>query len=69
MRTAVALIALATSADAGGLTLPTRGMHSTERAGALVAGADDADALFLDPAGLARVAGDGQRSLLFDVGY
>jgi long-subunit fatty acid transport protein len=69
MRTAVALIALATSAHAGGLTLPTRGMHSTERAGALVAGADDADALFLDPAGLARIAGDGQRSLLFDVGY
>lgn len=71
MRTAVALIALATSAGAhaGGLTLPTRGLHSTERAGALVAGADDADALFLDPAGLARIAGDGRRSLLFDVGY
>lgn len=63
MRTAVALIALATSVEAGGLTRPTRGMHSTERAGALVVGADDADALFLDPAGLACVAGDGQRSL------
>ena len=61
--------ALAGRARAGGLTLPTRGMHATERAGALVAGADDAEALWLDPAGLARVAGDGQHSLVFDVGY
>jgi long-subunit fatty acid transport protein len=69
MRSALALVALTSTATAGGLLLPTHGMHSTERAGALVAGADDADALFLDPAGLARIAGDGQRSLLFDVGY
>jgi long-subunit fatty acid transport protein len=70
MRLALALVlGAATTVHAGGLTLPTRGMHATERAGALVAGADDADALWLDPAGLARVAGDGQRALLFDVGY
>jgi long-subunit fatty acid transport protein len=56
-------------AVAGGLTLPVRGVRALERAGALVAGADDADALWLDPAGLARLAGDGHRALLFDVAY
>ncbi|HEY0992226.1 MAG TPA: outer membrane protein transport protein, partial [Kofleriaceae bacterium] len=33
------------------------------------AGADDADALWLDPAGLAHLAGDGHRALLFDAAY
>lgn len=49
--------------------LPIRGVRSLERAGALIAGADDADALFLDPAGLGHLAGDGRRALLFDVAY
>jgi len=57
------------SARAGGLALPVRGVRSLERAGALIAGADDVDALWLDPAGLARLAGDGHRALLFDAAY
>jgi len=56
-------------ASAGGLTLPVQGVRGLERAGALVAGADDADALWLDPAGLARTAGAGHQALLFDVAY
>jgi long-subunit fatty acid transport protein len=44
-------------------------LHSLSRAGALIAGADDADALWLDPAGLAHLAGDGKKSFLFDVAY
>ena len=56
-------------ASAGGMTLPVQGVRSLERAGALVAGADDPDALWLDPAGLGRLAGDGRTSLLFDVAY
>jgi long-chain fatty acid transport protein len=67
---ALALVAAsAATAAAGGMTLPVRGVRSLERAGALVAGADDADALWLDPAGLARTPGDGEKSLLFDVAY
>jgi long-subunit fatty acid transport protein len=56
-------------ARAGGLDLPFRGVHELERAGALVADADDADALFVDPAGLAHVAGNGKQALLFDIAY
>src|SRR5438270_4928440 len=61
--------AVAAPASAGGLGLPVQGVRSLERAGALVAGADDADALWLDPAGLAHSAGAGHQALLFDVAY
>src|ERR1051325_11893989 len=56
-------------AAAGSMMLPVRGVRTVERAGALIAGADDADALWLDPAGLAHLAGDGKSQLLFDVSY
>lgn len=70
MRFSLVLVAaLAGPAAAGGLTLPVQGVRSLERAGAFVAGADDADALWLDPAGLARAAGAGHQLLLFDVAY
>lgn len=69
MRFSLVLIALAAPAHAGGLTLPVQGVRSLERAGAFIAGADDADALWLDPAGLAHAAGAGHQSLLFDVAY
>jgi hypothetical protein len=46
-----------------------RGVRTVERAGALIAGADDVDVLWLDPAGLAHLAGDGKRPLLFDAAY
>jgi long-subunit fatty acid transport protein len=58
-----------TRAVAGGLDLPFRGVHELERAGALVADAADADALFVDPAGLAHLAGNGKQGLLFDIAY
>jgi long-chain fatty acid transport protein len=51
------------------MLLPVRGVRTVERAGALIAGADDADSLWLDPAGLAHLAGDGRTQLLFDVAY
>jgi long-chain fatty acid transport protein len=70
MRYSPALVlALATNAHAGGLTLPVQGVRSLERAGAFIAGADDADALWLDPAGLAHTVGAGHQTLLFDVAY
>ncbi len=47
--------------------LPVRGVRSLARGGAFVAGADDADALWQNPAGLAHAAGDGKRALLFDL--
>lgn len=56
-------------AHAGGLVLPVSGVRSLERAGALVAGAEDADSLWLNPAGLAMLVGDGKRALLFDAAY
>jgi long-chain fatty acid transport protein len=59
----------AASAHAGGMVLPVRGVRTLERAGAFVAGADDADALWLDPAGLAHLAGRGKRALLFDAAF
>jgi long-subunit fatty acid transport protein len=49
--------------------LPVQGVHSLELAGALVAGANDADALWLNPAGLARFTGYGTTGLEFDVAY
>jgi long-chain fatty acid transport protein len=56
-------------ATAGGMVLPVRGVRDVERAGALIAGAEDADALWLNPAGLAHLAGDGHHALLFDAAY
>ena len=47
--------AWSSEARAGGMLLPVRGVRTVERAGALIAGADDADALWLDPAGLAHL--------------
>jgi long-chain fatty acid transport protein len=58
-----------TTAFAGGLVLPVGGVRSLARAGALVAGAEDADSLWLNPAGLAVMHGDGKRALLFDAAY
>jgi long-chain fatty acid transport protein len=66
---AVLLVLGASGARAGGMELPVRGVRSLEQAGALVAGASDADALWLDPAGLAHGAGDGKEALLFDVAF
>lgn len=63
------LVGLAGPATGGGMVLPVRGVRALQRAGALVAGAADADALWLDPAGLAHVHGAGTRSFLFDVAY
>ena len=61
--------AWASEARAGGMLLPVRGVRTVERAGALIAGADDADALWLDPAGLAHLTGDGKIQLLFDAAF
>ncbi len=70
IRTAIATLALTTAtASAGGDVLPVRGVRALERAGALVAGAEDADSLWLNPAGLAVHHGDGKRGLLFDAAY
>jgi long-chain fatty acid transport protein len=62
-----ALAALAPPALAGGMILPVKGVRDVERAGALVAGAEDADSLWLNPAGLAHLAKT--RSLLVGVTY
>ncbi len=53
------LIALCCSgvAGAGGLTLPGAGVVSASRAGASVASADDAEAIVLNPAGIAKSHG------------
>jgi hypothetical protein len=50
------------------MVLPVSGIRSLARGGALVAGAEDADAVWQNPAGLAHAAGDGTRALLFDLG-
>ncbi len=63
------MLGTATPVAAGGLVLPIQGVHSLERAGALVAGASDADALWLDPAGLGHLAGDGTKAVRFDAAY
>lgn len=67
--TAVAFCLGARLASAGGPLLPVQGVRSLERAGALVAGAEDADSLWTNPGGLARLAGAGKRGLLFDAAY
>jgi long-chain fatty acid transport protein len=56
-------------AAAGGLLLPVHSVRTLARGGAFVAGADDPEALWLDPAGLAHLAGDGNRALLFDAAF
>src|ERR1700733_12473657 len=55
----VVSIALCTSAiaSAGGLLLPGAGVVSTGRAGAAIASADDAEAIVLNPAGIAKSEG------------
>lgn len=65
---AISMIAASSLAEAGGMVLPVRGVRTLARAGANVAGAADADALWDNPAGLAHGAGANKRSLLFDVG-
>jgi long-chain fatty acid transport protein len=63
----VTAVALGETAEAGGLSLPIHGARSLERGGAFIAGADDADALWLNPAGLGHLAGNKKQALLFDV--
>ncbi|MBI4510034.1 MAG: outer membrane protein transport protein [Deltaproteobacteria bacterium] len=68
-----ALLACLTSssASAGGLFLPSRGVRASGRAGAFVAGADDPSALWYNPAGLgeyARTHGE-RRELLVDAAF
>ncbi len=53
----VALLLSALPASAGGLFLPARGARPLGRAGSFVAGADDAGALYYNPAGLADIPG------------
>lgn len=64
-----AVTASANDARAGGMLLPVRGVRTVERAGALIAGADEADALWLDPAGLAHLTGDGKIHFLVDAAF
>lgn len=61
------IAATALPVHAGGLVLPNRGVRTLARAGAYVAGAEDADALWQNPAGLAHGAGPARRTLLFDL--
>ncbi len=68
LRNLAAIIALAGTARAGGLQLPERGGRAVSRAGAIVAGADDAEALWEDPAGLAHL-GEAERSFVFEAVY
>ncbi len=57
-------------AHAGGLQLASRGVRPTARAGAFVAGADDLNGLWFNPAGLAHAAGGKKkRGFLVDFGY
>ncbi len=57
------------TAGAGGLQLPTRGVEPTGRGGAVVAGIGDLHAMWFNPAGLARLAGDGHSEYLVDASY
>ncbi len=63
MKSLAIVTLLGTSAHAGGMTLPVHGVRGIERAGAIVAGTDDADALFNNPAGLAHLT-DGYAMLV-----
>lgn len=66
----LAAVAMATAASsqvqAGGLFLPSRGVHATARGGAWIAGAHGAGALGINPAGLAA---DGLREVIIDASY
>jgi len=44
-------------AAAGGMYLPIRGVRASGRAGAIIAGVDDVSALWINPAGLAKLGG------------
>ena len=57
MKSLVTVALLTGTAHAGGMVLPVHGVRGIERAGAIVAGADDAGALFDNPAGLAHLTG------------
>ena len=55
---ALALVLAGTkTANAGGLYVTERGVHALARGGAFVAGADDLDAMWLNPAGLVDAQG------------
>jgi long-chain fatty acid transport protein len=73
---ALTLCVLAPSvAQAGGMFLPARGARPLGRAGSFVAGADDLEALYYNPAGLAGAAYDptgetvGRGSAMVDLGF
>lgn len=61
----LALLLVPALAWAGGMFLPARGARPLGRAGSYVAGADDLEALYYNPAGL---AGTGHGSFLLDAG-
>lgn len=61
----LALLLAASTAWAGGMFIPARGARPMGRAGSYVAGADDLEAVYYNPAGL---AGTGHGSFLLDVG-
>jgi len=63
----LALGGLVSPALAGGMILPVKGVRDVERAGALVAGSEDPDSLWLNPAGLVHLMGT--RSFLIGVTY
>lgn len=55
MKSPFLIILVSGTATAGGMFLPVHGVRGVERAGAIVAGADDADAIFNNPAGAAHL--------------
>lgn len=52
---ALASLSVISPAFAGGMVLPFRGVRDTQNGGALVAGAEDADGMWLNPAGIAHI--------------
>jgi long-chain fatty acid transport protein len=63
---ALAAVLVPSVATAGGMYLSTRGVRPTGRAGAFVAGADDASSLWWNPAGLAHLS---QWGFVADAGF
>jgi long-chain fatty acid transport protein len=61
--TALAIVLATGTAHAGGMVLPISGVRGVGRAGALVAGAEDPDALWQNPAGLAHMTGENAMSV------
>ena len=55
MKSLLIVAGMSGTAAAGGMFLPVHGVRGVERAGAIVAGSDDADALFNNPGGLAHL--------------